>query len=356
VEPRERRGERVSEPLVVHVGFGPLATLVDASALTEIAGRPVEVRAVHYDLSHEQQVRREREPHATDLVEIDLTDDLLAALAEAEVMLTLNAPMDVPRLAPKLRWIQAMGSGVGQFVPSCLPAGEITLTNAAGIGAAPIAEWVVGRVLQVYKRFDDHAEQQRRHEWVEAMGALLEGRTALIVGLGAIGTAVAVRLRAFGVQTIGVKRSYRPGMIDPAVDELIGPDDLHAVLARAHVVVVTAPGTAANEGMFDAAAFAAMRRGAVFVNVARGTLVDEDALVDALQSGQLRAAAIDVAREEPLPADNPLWDAPHLAISPHSSASADRYLERVVDLFTDNLARYVAGQPLRNVVDLTGGY
>jgi phosphoglycerate dehydrogenase-like enzyme len=346
----------VSEPLVVHVGFGPLAALADPDRLTTVAGRPIEIRAVPYDLSHAEQTRRSHEPGAPDLAEIPISDALRAALADAEVMLTLNAPLDLPRLAPRLRWIQAMGSGVGQFVPSNLPAGGITLTNAAGVGAAPIAEWVVGRVLAVYKRFDEHAEQQRRREWVETLGALLEGRTALVVGLGAIGSAVAVRLRAFGVRTIGVKRSFTPGMTDPAVDELIGPADLLATLPRAHLVVVAAPGTAANENLFDATAFDAMRRGAVFVNVARGTLVDEAALVHALRSGHLRAAAIDVAREEPLPAASPLWDTPNLAISPHSSASADRYLERVVDLFADNLGRYVSGQPLRNVVDLSGGY
>jgi phosphoglycerate dehydrogenase-like enzyme len=346
----------VSEPLVVHVGYWPLAPVVDAARLAEIAGRPVDVRAVSYDLDHSEQTHRDREPHDRDLPELELGDDLLAALADAEVMLTLNAPLDLPRLAPKLRWIQAMGSGVGQFVASNLPGGAITLTNAAGVGAAPIAEWVVGRVLQVYKRFDEHAAQQQRHEWTEALGALLEGRTALVVGLGAIGSAVAVRLRAFGVHTIGVKRSYTIGMTDPSVDELIGPDELLATLPRAHVVVVAAPGTAANENLFDQTAFAAMRRGALFVNVARGTLVDEGALISALESGHLRAAAIDVAREEPLPAESPLWDAPNLAVSPHSSASADRYLERVVDLFADNLARYVRGEPLRNVVDLAGGY
>jgi phosphoglycerate dehydrogenase-like enzyme len=205
----------------------------------------------------------------------------------------------------------------------------------------------------VYKRLDEHAEQQRAHVWQEAMGALLQGRTAVIVGLGAIGTAVATRLRAFGVHVIGVRRT--PGVASD-VDELVGPDQLHATLGRAHIVVVAAPGTAANENMFDATAFAAMRSGSLFVNVARGLLVDEDALVDALRSGHLRAAAIDVAREEPLPSDSPLWDTPNLAISPHSSASAERYLERVGELFYDNLARYVAGEELRNVVDLTHGY
>src|SRR5262249_12682256 len=158
-------------------------------------------------------------------------------------------------------------SGVGQFVPSHLPEGGIRLTNAAGIGAAPIAEWVLARILAVYKRLDDHAAQQRAHVWQEAMGALLEGRTAVVVGLGAIGAAVATRLRAFGVHVIGVKRSWTAGATAPEADELVGPGQLHDVLGRGHVVVLAAPGTAANENLFDAAAFAAMRRGSMFVNV-----------------------------------------------------------------------------------------
>src|SRR5262249_14490564 len=157
------------------------------------------------------------------------------ALAEAEVMLTLNAPLDLPALAPRLRWVQAIGSGVGQFVPSRLPDGGITLTNAAGIGAVPIAEWVLARSLAIYQQLHEHAEQQRAHVWQESFGALLEGRTAVVVGLGAIGTAVATRLRAFGVHVIGVRRTA--GATPPEVDELVGTDQLHAVLGRAHVVV-----------------------------------------------------------------------------------------------------------------------
>jgi len=346
-----------SRPLVVHVAYGPLRDVIDPDRLTAIAGA-VEVRTAAYDLSHAEHTRRAREPHSPDLAdgEVELSADLRDALAAAEVMLTLNAPLDLPALAARLRWIQAIGSGVGQFVPSRLPEGGIAVTNAAGVGAAPIAEWVLARILAVYKRLDEHAAQQRAHVWQESMGALLEGRTAVVVGLGAIGSAVATRLRAFGVHVIGVRRRWTPGATASEVDELVGPAELDDVLGRAHVVVVAAPGTAANENMFDAAAFAAMRRGTLFVNVARGSLVDEDALVAALASGHLRAAAIDVTREEPLPPDSRLWDVPNLAISPHSSASADRYLERVSELFYDNLARYVAGEELRNVVDLSDGY
>lgn len=344
-------------PLVVHVGFAPLGPVLDVERLAAIRPR-VEVRTVAYDLGHEEHTRRSLHPGAPDLRdgEVELTSELRAALAAAEVMVTLNAPLDLIALAPRLRWVQAIGSGVGQFVPSRLPDGGIVLTNAAGIGATPIAEWVIARILGIAKRFEEHAELQRRHEWRQSLGTLLEGQCVLIVGLGAIGRAVATRLRPFGVRIIGMRRTWAPGMTDASVDELVGPDRLLNVLGRADVVVVAAPGTAANENLFDAAAFAAMRRGSVFVNVARGSLVDEDALIDSLRSGHLRAAAIDVAREEPLPPTSPLWDTPNLAISPHSSTSGDRYLERVAELFYDNFARYVRGDELRNVVDLSHGY
>ncbi len=340
---------------VIHVGFGPLGDVIDPIRLAAICG-DVDLRVAPYDLSHRELTRRSHDPHAGDLAvgEPELTSELRAALAAADVMFTLNAPLDLPSLAPNLRWIQAIGSGVGQFVPSRLPEGGITLTNAAGVAAGPIAEWVLARLLSIYKRLDELADQQREHRWQESLGAVVAGRTAVVVGVGAIGTEVAIRLHAFGVHVIGVRRNLEA--VPPGVDELVGPNQLHDALGRGHMVVVAAPGTAANENMFDAAAFAAMRPGAVFVNVARGSLVDESALVAALVSGQFRAAALDVTREEPLPAESPLWDTPHLTISPHSSASADRYLERATDLFYDNLTRFVAGEPLRNVVDLSEGY
>jgi phosphoglycerate dehydrogenase-like enzyme len=144
----------------------------------------------------------------------------------------------------------------------------------------------------------------------------------------------------------------RPGAEDrpPVVDELVGPERLHEVLSRVDAVVVCAPATPDTHDLFDAAAFAAMRPGAVFCNVARGSLVDEAALLDSLRSGHLGAAVLDVTQQEPLPADSPLWDTPNLRLSPHSSASLDHYVESVFELFADNLDRYVRGDPLRNVV------
>jgi phosphoglycerate dehydrogenase-like enzyme len=347
----------MTRPLVVYVPFPMLVPFVDRERLASIAG-DVEVVTTPFEVEHDLRTAREQDPFAPELRERApaLTDEQLDAFARADVVFTLDVPMDLPPLAPRLRWVQCMGSGVGQYVSARLPEGGITLTNGAGIASAPIAEWVLARVLQAVKRLPEHDANARERRWHMALGGRLEGRTVAIVGLGAIGRDVAKRFRGFGVELLGIRRSWTPGATDPDVDELFGPAALHEVLARADVVVLAAPGSDDNADLFDEAAFAAMRPGSIFVNVARGTLVDEGALIAALESGHLGAAAIDVARSEPLPPDDPLWDAPNLCISPHSSASVERYGERAFDLFCDNLARFVAGEPLRNVVDLSDGY
>jgi phosphoglycerate dehydrogenase-like enzyme len=346
----------VGKALVVQIPYPAVAAIADPARLAAIHP-DVEVLTVPYEISHDQRVRREQDPFgdATQTGEPPLSPEQAEAFARCEVILSLDAPLDIARVAPNLRWIQAIGSGVGQYQACRLP-DSVTLTNGAGIGAPPIAEWVLGRILQIYKAFPLHDARARDHHWEMALGGLFMGQTVSIIGLGAIGNEVAVRARPFGVRLLGVRRSFRPGMTSPYVDELFGPDALDEVLARSDVVVLAAPGTAENENMFDAARFAAMKPGSVFVNVARGTLVDEKALIDALQSGHLRAAALDVMRHEPMAKDDPLWDAPNVLISPHSSASGEGYMERAFDLFVRNFAHYVKGEPLDNVVDLRGGY
>jgi phosphoglycerate dehydrogenase-like enzyme len=347
----------VPEPSVIHVAYPALVQVFDHERVGALCPR-TEVVTSPYEISHDQRTRRSHEPENEELRahEPSLDPELVADLGRAEVLFTLDAPYDLGRLAPHLRWIQAVGSGVGQFASSGLDGTCIVLTNGAGIGSVPIAEWVLARVLSITKRLDEHAEYQRRHQWEPRYGSMLMGRTMVIVGLGAIGREVSRRARAFGVHVIGIRRSWVPGATSPDADELIGPDDLLEALGRADVIVVAAPGSRENDGLFDAAAFAATRPGAIFVNVARGSLVDESALIAALESGQLRAAAIDVARHEPLPSEDPLWDAPNLSISPHSSTSMEGYMQRTFDQFFTNLERYVHDRPLENVVDMTGGY
>ena len=346
-----------SDPLVVNVAYPNIEQLVDVSRVTAVDPR-VEMSVTSYMETMDLRTAKRLGPDAPGLADMapPLDDDYRAALARAEVMFCLDAPLDLPTLAPNLRWIQAVGSGVGQFAASRLQDGGITLTNAAGVGAPSIAEFVVGMIVAAWKDFPTLAQLQRDRVWESRYGKLIMGTTVGIVGLGAIGAAVAQRIKPFGVEVLAIRRSWTPGMTAPDVDELFGPDALHEVLSRSDTVVLAAAGTPETENLIGEKELAAMKPGSVFVNVARGSMVDEAALIAALESEHLRAAAIDVARDEPLTADSPLWDAPNLIFSPHSAASQDRYFDMVFDIFIDNLGRYVRGEPLRNVIDQSLGY
>jgi phosphoglycerate dehydrogenase-like enzyme len=344
-------------PLVVYVPFPMLHPVVDLRRLQAIHDE-VEMITTPFEVDHELRTAREQEPFSAELRhrEPPLTPEQQDAFARAHVIFTLDVPMDLPDKAPNVQWIQGIGSGVGQYVSARLPDGGIVLTNGAGIGAPPIAEWVLARVLQIIKLLPEHDANAREHRWEMALGGQLQGKTMAVIGLGAIGRETARRARAFGVNLLGIRRSWKPGATDIDVDELFGPDQLVEVLGRSDIVVLSAPGTDDNENLFDAATFAAMKPGSIFVNVARGTLVDEPALIDALERGHLKAAAIDVARAEPIPPDDPLWAAPNLYISPHSSTSGEGYAGRAFDLFCRNFGRFVHKEPLENVVDLAQGY
>jgi phosphoglycerate dehydrogenase-like enzyme len=280
-----------------------------------------------------------------------LTDAQRDMMARAEVVFGFDVPFALADTAPRLRWVQGIGSGYEHVWGAGLDRDGIAVTNAVGVSAVPMAEFVLGRILQAWKRFPEIEDLARRHEWSPAYGRMLAGSTVGIVGLGAIGTALAERAAALGMRVVASRRSWRPGMTAPHVETLYGPDDLHALLAESDAAVLCAPSTAETRRMIDADALAAMKPGALFVNVGRGTMVDEVALIDALDREHLSAAVLDVTSEEPLPADNPLWNAPNIFISAHCSATSDGYVERVVAVFVDNLARYLAGEPLRNVVD-----
>ncbi len=283
---------------------------------------------------------------------LGVADARRRALARAEVLFALHAPKELMQLAPRLRWIQGVGAGVEQFAKAGVPRGRVVVTHASGVGSASMAEFVIGRLLQVWKRFREAERHQETHEYVRTYGRTFAGSTLGIVGLGSIGRAVAERARALGLRVLGLRRSATGGAGPDPADELYGPERLHEMLARSDAVVLAAPETPETFHLIDAAALAAMRPGSVLVNVARGSLVDEPALVAALTTGHVAAAALDVFEQEPLPPESPLWDLPNVYVSAHSAVSVDRYLDEVFDLFVDNAARYLRGEPLRNRVDM----
>ena len=280
-----------------------------------------------------------------------VADERRRALAKSEVLIALHTPADLPELAPRLRWVQSMGAGVEQFAAAGIARTGAVLTNASGVSAGSMAEWVLGRLLQVWKRFREADAHQQRHEFVRTYGRTFAGSTVGIVGLGHIGCAVSARLRPLGVRVLGLKRTARPGDAEQ-VDVLYTPDQLHEMLALCDAVVVAAPATPETRHLIDAKALAALHPDAVLVNVARGSLLDEEALVASLREERIAAAALDVFDQEPLPPESPFWELPNVYVSAHSSVSVDRYLDDVFDLFVDNLSRYLRGEDLRNVIDL----
>lgn len=253
--------------------------------------------------------------------------------------------------ARKVRWIQASSAGVGRYLRhhKLDQAGGPCITTAAGVHARPLAEFVLWAMLGLSKNYLLARRQQRERVWSRFHNDDLEGKTLAIVGLGSIGREVARLAKELGLRVTGTKRSVEglePG--DLGVDELYPLRNLHALLAEADYVCLIAPQTAETEGMMDSAAFAAMKEGAALINIGRGALVDEEAMIEALDSGRLSGAVLDVTRKEPLPSDSPLWERDDVLIFPHSAATSKHENRRLVDLFLNNLERYLAGQPLLN--------
>jgi phosphoglycerate dehydrogenase-like enzyme len=348
----------LSEPLVVGIlyppGFDPSLVL----ELTADCERPVEILAGRYEESRElRQARGQgqgREALSGMIPEVD--QPTLDLLAGCEVVMALDIPFGIHELGPRVRFVQGIGAGVAQFDVPGLAGQGIRVATAAGVAAVPIAEFVMGRLLEVWKGSRRLEADQRAHVWRFSMGRMLSGSTIGIVGLGAIGTAVAQRAHAFGMRVIATRRRFEPGMTSPAVDELMGSGSLTRLLSAADAVVLSLPETADTVGLIGPEELAAMKPGAVLCNVARGSLIDEEALVAALTSGQLGAAILDVTAMEPLPAGSPLWDAPNLYLSPHSSASLDGYFDRLSRLLAGNLLRYASGDRMVNEADPEAGY
>lgn len=264
----------------------------------------------------------------------------------------------VLRANPKLRWVQTMAAGGGASVRQAgLTSDElarVTFTTSAGVHGPTLAEFALFGILAGAKDLPRLLALQAERRWADrwAMRQVHE-QTVLIVGLGGIGAETARLVKGLGATVLGVKRT--PGAV-PFVHEVHGTEDLPALVGRADAIVFTLPGTDATEGMYDRDLIAATKPGAVVVNVGRGTVIDEPAMIEALQSGHLASAYLDVVAAEPLPADSPLWSMRQVVLAPHTAALSPLEDRRIATLFADNLRRYLDGQPLRNVVDTNDFY
>ncbi len=284
--------------------------------------------------------------------------ELRAALAGAEVLLGWDFRAGDLRqafpAATDLRWIHWAGAGVDALLFPELAQSDVVLTNSRGVFDRAIAEYVLGLIIALAKGLPETLMLQSRRTWRHRHTERVEDRLALLVGVGGIGRATARLLTASGMRVRGIGRTARDADADFGAVHGIG--DLDALLPEADFVILAAPLTRETANLFDAEQFGAMKSTARFVNVARGGLVREAALVRALEQGDIAGAALDVFDHEPLPAASPLWSLPNVIVSPHMCGDFVGFEEALAELFWRNLERYRAGEPLLNVVDKVLGY
>ncbi len=279
-------------------------------------------------------------------------------LARADVSFDFDRrePARATANSPRLRWIQATSAGVGQIVPRFdLDPRRVVVTTAAGVHAVPLAEFAVTSLLYFAKGFPQLRRWQAEHRWTRYTSRNLAGQRVLVVGLGAVGRATAARLGALDVH---VTAAVRPGGTDsaPGVAATVPFSGIGAVLPDTDGIVLACPLTAETENLLSADLLETLTPGTVLVNISRGQVVDETAMIAALTDGRLGGAALDVATVEPLPADSPLWDLDNVVVSPHSASTVATENGLITDIFCENLRRWLAGEPLLNRYDPDRGY
>ena len=278
----------------------------------------------------------------------------LEALGAAEVLWDVPRNAEQLAAAKKLRWIQQTSTGVGQLMKGLGLRPEVLVTTARGVHATPLAEFVFMVLLAQWRGLGHLRAEQRAHSWIRYCGEGVAGRRLVVIGAGDLARGLAQRARAFEMTTTVIARDASKGRAHNALfDEIRPPTALRSALGRADAVVVTVPHTPETDGMVDRAAFAAMKPGVVFVNIARGQVIDEEALLDELKSGRVAFAALDVFRTEPLPPESPFWDQPNVLVSPHSASTVVGENEAITEIFCWNLRCWLDGRlgEMRNVLD-----
>lgn len=293
-------------------------------------------------------------------------EELLAQLPETEILCSFSVPTDWEKLAPNLRWLQYPGAGVDALRVSGLLDRQsgVIVTTAAGINAIIISEYVFGSMLMFNWNWAQMVRLQDGHVWAKSAGWYnLGGRelaeqTLGIVGMGSIGRRIARLGRAFGMRVVGIRRSFAnaENRRDPDLDQSYPPQALHELLGQADYVVLAVPLTAETERLIGEAELRAMKSNAYLVNIARGRVIDEQALIKALREGWIAGVGLDVVETEPLPSYNPLYSMPNVILTPHVAGMSVHYERRLAELFAENLRRYRAREPLNNRFDPERGY
>ena len=292
----------------------------------------------------------------------------LAMMAQADIFFDFDRRhlSEMPSLSPRLRWIQSTSAGVVHYVEqSRVDQAGIVVTTASGVHAVPLAEWVAFSVLWHEKRAAHLAALRGSRFWERFCGGEALGKTALVLGYGAVGRVVGQYLEGLGVRVYGIASR---GLVkvpagasadaSAAVASAHGKMDelLDGLLPKVDYLVIALPGVKATEGMLSRRRLELLPPGSLVINIGRGSVVDEAALIDLLAAGRIGGASLDVFAIEPLPLDNPLWDMPNVMINPHSASTSDRENGRITDIFIENIGRYLRGEPLINVFRPERGY
>lgn len=300
------------------------------------------------DVADLSRADHERDPAAR--------EELDARLAEAEVVFAFRLPDNLLARAPKLKWIQVMSAGVDRFLDKELLQSPVMLTNVSGIHATPIGEFVLSLMLMFVKRAPLSFEMKQKKHWERFTPEVLRGKTVGVVGLGSIGREVARLAKGFGMRVIATRRSAKRAARARYVDLLLPREQLPRLLADSDFVVIALPFTAETDQFIGEEELRAMKPTACIINIGRGRLIDEEALVRALSEKWIAGAGLDVFATEPLPADSKLWELPNVIFSPHVAGGMEDYLAQATDVFCENLRRYLNGKRLLTLVGKRRGY
>ncbi len=279
-----------------------------------------------------------------------------AMLKDADILFGFSPPRDTLKRAPKVKWFQATSAGVDRLARHEIWNSDILITGVSGIHAVPISEFVMELMLMFAKGAINSFENKRNHTWGRYMAYELAGRTVGIVGLGHIGREIARLAKAFNMRVLATRRSAKRVGTARNVDQLMPQSDLKKMMAESDYVVVSVPLTHETEKLIGAAEIRAMKSTAYLINIARGGIIDEEALIEALTEKRIAGAGLDVTAKEPLPPESPLWDLDNVILSPHVSGGMEDYMLRATKLFCENLRRRHEGRPLMNVVKRSRGY
>lgn len=317
----------------------------------------IEVRVLGQEA---RQFFRGQARYPSELQAVTGVEELTDALGTAEVLFSfwggaITQMPDFRERASHVRWVQLTHAGAERVDPNLIAQG-ITFTTAGGLAATPIAEYVMATILMFGKGWPRLFRAQQEHKYDRVMPREIFGKTVGVVGMGYIGSEVVRLAKAFGCRVLAIRRSYNVRGPDALADEAIPPSDLAYLLGESDFVVLATPLTEETKGLIGAGQLEQMKRSAYLINIARGRVVDEAALIAALKAETIAGAALDVFTREPLPAESELWDLPNVIVTPHISGGTEIYNQRATDIFCDNLRRFLAGSPLSNIVDPSRGY